>query len=302
MTHPRPAVPAAPAPPAAPGDAAADAAADAFRRHPGLRDALAAYCAEVALVAPAGWPINKLFNQLGRYLVGYFLIHHHRDWARHGGPLPTLARLQQSCPLSPRQTAGIVAGLRAGRLVETRAAPAGRARILVPAPAVTEQIAASMLAYLRAVDRLQPACAPRAPAIAADPQRQDELVYRSAAALIADPTLLDPYPRVVAFARRDCGYLVLAAVMAAVYAVAAGKAPPSLSYRRLADHFRLSRSHIGNLLGAATRAGWITTDAHGRLVAADPAFVAEFERWSAWQLAHHAALADAILADRTASA
>ncbi|WP_436828860.1 hypothetical protein [Sphingomonas sp. DT-207] len=40
---------------------------------------------------------------------------------------------------------------------------------------------------------------------------------------------------------------------------------------------------------------WFTTDGRGRALEMDPAFVAEFECWSAAQLAHHASIAEDLL-------
>lgn len=92
---------------------------------------------------------------------------------------------------------------------------------------------------------------------------------------------------------KDCGYLVLAAVMAAAYA-SAGEAP-SLSYTSLARRFRASRSHIGNLIADGAREQWFTADGRGQLKSIDRGFIEEFERWAAAELGHHALIADQML-------
>jgi len=288
---------------AAPLLARRDARVEAFLVHPRLRPALAVYCREMIEIDPDGWPIAKLFNQFGRYMVGFLQIHHHHAWRYHGGPLPTLARLQATSSLSPRQTASIVAGLRAGGLLMVEPG-SGRSRGygLAPSRQLTAAIARSMLAFLRAADALEYPVRPRTPRIEDDPTLQNEFVYRSAALVLAgNVTLLDPFPRVMHFATKDCGYLILAAIMAAIYAYLAGESVPSLSYRSLAKHFRISPSHVGNLMTVAMHEQWFTTDGRGRIVQAEPGFVEEFEHWSASELAHYASIADAILGEASAT-
>lgn len=286
---------------AAPPPAQRDARAEAFLVHPRLRPALTGYCREMIEVDPEGWPIAKLFNQFGRYMVGFLQIHHYHAWRHYGGPLPTLARLQATSSLSPRQTASIVAGLRAGGLLTIEPANSrSRGHILAPSRQLTAAITRSMLAFLRAADALELPIEPRASRIESDSTLQNELVYRSAAfVLTGNGTLLDPFPRVMHFATKDCGYLILTAIMAAIYAHLAGERSPSLSYRRLAKHFRISPSHVGNLMTLAMRERWFATDGRGRIVHAEQSFIEEFEHWSALELAHYASIADAILAGKS---
>ena len=134
----------------------------------------------------------------------------------------------------------------------------------------------------------------RAPAFESSPDHQAALVHRTAEFALTHGILLDRFPRVFHFTGKDCGYLVLAAVIAAAYAPAGGPAP-SLSSRSLAGRFRVSRSHIASLTAAATRAGWFETDGRGRLTAIDPGFRAEYDAWAAAQLGLHALLAEQIL-------
>lgn len=273
--------------------AAFEARAAAFRAAPGLAPAVARYCREMAEVDSDGWPTIKLFNQFGRYMIGFLLIHHYQDWRHHGGPSPTLARLQATSRLSPRQTASIVGGLRVGRLLANERVPGTRNAKLVPAPALTAVIARSMLAFVRAADAIEgPTIPPRAPALEANVDLQNELVYRSARFVFAHGSLLDDYPAVRHFTAKDCGYLVLTAVMAVAYA--GPETAPALSCRSLAGHFRVSRSHIGNLLAMAIESEWFATDRRGRLRYIQPGFVKEFERWAASELGHYATIADSL--------
>lgn len=267
-----------------------------FLADPRLDPAIAAYCREMIAPDPGDWPMLKLFNQLNRYMVSFLLIHHHQAWRHHGGPLPTLRLLQSSSSLSPRQTTSIVAGLRAGSLLVPEAIEGQRARILAPAPLLSAAIARSMLAFLRAADMIEAPTPPRAPLFDADPELQNELIHRSAAYVFAQGNLLDPHPWVQHFTTKDCGYLVLTAVIGA--ALAPPGAAASLSYRDLARRFYVSRSHIGNLMAHAARELWFTTDGKGGLTWIDERVLRDFRAWAAAEAAHYAVLADAILAER----
>lgn len=265
----------------------------AFLSHGRLPAATATYCREMTAPDGGDWPMLKLFNQFGRYMISFVLIHHYQAWHHYGGPPPTLRLLQSSSSLSPRQTASVVAGLRAGSLLMPGTVNGQRARILIPAPLLTAAIARSPLAFLRVADAIEAPARPRAPRFAADPGLQNELIYRSAAFVFKHGSLLDPHPGVDHFTTKDCGYIVLAAVMAAAFAPEADA--PSLSCRTLAHRGGVSRSHIGNLMAHAERERWFATDGLGRLAWIDEGFLESFKAWTARQMAHHAVLADLIL-------
>jgi len=274
--------------------AAFEARAARFLADTRLIAATADYCGE--MIAPDGgdWPTLKLFNQVGRYMVSFLLIYHYQAWRHHGGPPPTLGLLQSTRSLGPRQTASVVAGLRAGSLLSIERLQGQRARALAPLPALTGAIVRSPLAFLRAADALEDLPQSRASVFAADPGLQNELVYRSAAFVFAHGNLLDPHPCVQHFTTRDCGYLVLTAVIATAFAPPG--CGPSLSCRDLARRFRVSRAHIGNLMAHAERERWLTTDGRGGLRSVDQGILESFRTWVASQMAHQAVLADAILA------
>jgi len=263
-----------------------------FLADPRLSSTAAAYCREMIAPEDSDWPMLKLFNQLGRYMVSFLLIHHYQAWRHHGGPPPTLALLQTTSSISPRQTASVVAGFRAGSLVSSEPLQGQRARALVPLPSLTGAIVRSPLAFLRGADALEAPSRPRAPIFGADPELQNELVYRSAAFVFAHGSLLGPHPCVQYFTTRDCGYPVLTAVIAA--ALAPSSDAPSLSCRDLARRFRVSRAHIGNLMIHAARERWFGTDGRGRLTSIDQDILSSFRTWVASQMAHQAVLADAI--------
>lgn len=274
------------------------ARADELLRHPGLPLALAEYCAGMAAGPPVRWPYYKMFDQLGRYLVCYMLIHNYYQWRHRAGPPPTLSALQKVAGVSPRQTAGFVAALRAGRLVTVEADPADRrVTLLRPSPLVIAEIGRSLRLFVEALDRLDPPCEPARPRRAArlgDADALGDLIARSAAYVLAHGTLLHPFPRVLSFAQRDCGYLLLTVVIGNHYAQSVPGAALNLPLRRrdLADRLQVSTAHIGSLLADAEANGWFSVGYGGRLAALDAAFLAEFERWSVWQMAHFEWLVD----------
>lgn len=257
--------------------------------HEHFRPALARYCRDMAQSPAANWPIVKMFDQLGRYVVCYMLIHNYFAWRDAGGPAPTLSALQALVGSSPRHTAGLVSALKLGGFVEIESDPADRRiKRLRPAAATIAEIGRSLLLFVRALDEIE-GRQDRAVRLAA-PDRLGSLIHRSAAHVLANGTLLHAFPGVLHFTRRDCGYPLLTAIMAVHYAEAldGGPAEP-LSRRALAQRFRVSPAHIGNLFADAEANGWFEIDAVGRVRPA-LAFRAEFERWAAWQMAHVEAL------------
>jgi hypothetical protein len=267
-----------------------------------FRPAVAGYCQGMIEPAQIVWPSHKLLNQIGRYVVSFMLIHNDYAWRHHGGPRPTLTVLQAMVGSSPRQTAGFVSALKAGRFVTAVADRGdGRVKCLQAAPALVTEIARSgrlFVAAMDAVTRRDPGHA----GMLDGPDRLGELVRLSAAHVLRHGTLIAPFPRVLRFAGRDCGYPLLTALVGAHYAATVPGAPAavSLSLRSLAERLDVSRAHVGNLLGEAEAAGWIRI-AGGHLTAFDPTLLAEFEVWAAGQMLFYDDLAAAILADLPAA-
>jgi len=86
---------------------------------------------------------------------------------------------------------------------------------------------------------------------------------------------------------------VLSAVLAVHYAGRAGAAAPlPLSYGALAERFRVSRQHIGNILRSAERRSCFAVDRGGRSVTVSADFQSEFESWAAGQMALYRLLAE----------
>lgn len=276
---------------------ATEALALQYRTSADFRRALQSYCTALADAPSDAWPFAKLFNQFARYMACYLLIHNYFRWRIADGPLPTLTALQAFGSSSPRQTAGLVAALKAGRLVAAEDAPHDRRlKLLRPSDTVIRAVARSALGFIEAAERLEGTGGPMHRRLAACPQAQGELVYRSAAFVLSHGTLIDPFPRVLGFARRDCGYLILCAVMAAFYAEDARAPSLPLTQKALAHRFRVSSAHVGNLLNEAQKEGWFRVAPPGRLDQMDPSLVEEFEIWASWQMAHFRILAGEMMA------
>lgn len=261
--------------------------AQAYRAHPGFRRIISTYCNTVSRASAGQWPLSKLFDQFTRYLTCYILIHNYYAWRQGGGPLPTLSLLQPAVEASPRQTAGFITSLKAGRLVLVESAPGDRRnKLLRPGVDMIMEIGRSAQAFVAAAEALEGGQG-LADRLAEDPDALGTLIYHSAAHVLAHGTLIHPFPRILSFARRDCGYLLLCTVMGAHYeALAGGEGLPLLSYRALAERLQVSAAHVGNLLGEAERNGWFAVGARGRLASIDDSLVDEFELWAACQMTH----------------
>jgi len=263
---------------------------------PGFSDAMASYCAVMAQPPAMSWPADKVFAQKLRYIVSLVLIANDARWRRGGAEPPTLATLQRAAPASARQIAGFVSALRlGGYVIATRDARDRRALHLRPSMALLQEIARSPLAFLEASERLAPL--PHSLAarlrVAADPL--SDWLGRSSDRFQAEDVLFAPFPSVVRFTEHDCGYPVLATVFGAHYAAQRGVAAPApLSYAALADRFRVSRQHIGNIFTEAEERGWFCVGHGGRSVAISAGLARGFEVWAAGQMAHYRLLAEGL--------
>lgn len=264
-------------------------------RAPDFADTLEAYCC--AMIRPQGmsWPTNKAFAQKLRYLVALVLIGNDARWRRGGGEPPTLAALQRAAPASARHVAGFVNALRHGRyVIATRNGDDRRTLHLRPSMGLLEEIARSPLAFLEASERLAPPPRPLADRLRAEAGALSDWLGRSHDRFHAEDLLFAPFSGIVHFTEHDCGYPVLSAVFAAHYAAVLHGMPPPirLSYATLADRFRVSRQHIGNIFIGAERHGYFAVNHGGREISISPAFLQEFETWAAGQMAHYRLLAD----------
>lgn len=268
-----------------------------FRIQPQFVRTLAGYCHAFTEVEGLPWPTLKTFDQLQRYVVCYLLIHNYYAWLDGVGPAPTLARLLAIVPMGKRQTITFISALRAGGLVIAEPDPRdARARHLRPAPAVIAEIGRSPRLFVAAAGQLSRQ--PRAldQVLAQDPGLLGRVLALSAAEVLIDGTLIHPFPTVLRFASRDCGYMLLTMVMRAHYARALGdtRLDLTLSHPALAQKLQVSRGHIANLFNEAEAAGLFRVH-DGALDRLSDELVDEFERWAALQMAHYSIVLQRLL-------
>ncbi|MBB3656734.1 hypothetical protein FHX15_001962 [Rhizobium sp. BK650] len=272
------------------------ASAAKHKNHPRFRQAVAHYCDSMSQPAPEGWPIWKLLNQFSRYFATYLLIHNYVAWEQYGEAHPTAAVLQKQSGLSPRQTVNLVNALKAGRLVTVESLGSDRrVKFLRPSPEIIREIGRSMLAYIQAEGILtgEPL---RAGQVARDPDLLADVICHCARFVRVHGTVIHPFPTILSLASRDCGYLLLVTLMAAHYRRLEGRSPITLSTNALAKRYDTSSSHVANVLRGLRDSGDFSTDRYGFLEHLSADFVDEFETWSACEMLHYTALADAAVA------
>lgn len=240
------------------------------------------------------WPANKFFGQKSRYLVAFALIGLDARWRRREGEAPTLAALQRTAPASARQIAGLVNTLKLGGYIVASPLPEDRRAIrLSPSMQLLQEVGRSPLAFLEASERLDPPLSSLVDGLGEDYIGMADWLGAAYELFVQSDLYFAPFSNVVEFTGHDCGYPVLSAVLAAYYAGLAGiAAPVLLSYGVLADRLRVSRQHIGNILGNAERRGCFAVDRGGRSVNVSADFLWEFESWAAGQMALYRRLAE----------
>lgn len=263
---------------------------------PRFTEVLESYCTEMTRPPDVSWPTNKLFGQSMRYIVCFDLIGNHARWLRDGAEPPTLTALQRKVPASARQVASFVDALRHGGYVIAGRGADRRSLHLRPSSALLHEIARSPLAFLNASERILPASASLVGRIHDDEVLLCDLLGRSAERFHADDVYFAPFPTIVQFAERDSGYPLLAAVMGASYAAQSGSTPFTLplTYAALAERFRVSRQHVGNLLIEARQRGWFSVAQGGQSVVVSADLVREFEGWAARQMALYRVIAEEV--------
>lgn len=226
--------------------------------------------------------------------MAFSLIGLDARWRRGVGEAPTLAALQRTAPASARQIAEVVGTLKLASFVVASRLPADRRALrLSPSLTLLQEIGRSPLAFLEASERLDLTASPMAAKLRLDAAALADWLGASYEKFLQEDLYFAPFSNVVEFTGQDCGYPVLSAVFAAHYAALAGVAPPTpLSYRGLAERFRVSPQHVGNILASAERRGCFSVDRGGRRVIVSADFLSEFETWAAGQMAHYRLLAE----------
>ncbi|UGV27229.1 MarR family transcriptional regulator [Rhodopseudomonas boonkerdii] len=265
-----------------------------------FRPALHAYCKAMMQPPKMAWPADKFFGQKLRYLVSYALIGQDARWRRSGGELPTLSSLQRAAHASARQVSNLVASLKlGGYVVSVRSSDDRRVVRLQPTMTLSLEIARSPLTFLEASELIDPPPRPLAKQLRAEGDMLGDWLGCSYDLFLQQDLYFTPFVNIVRLTEQDCGYPVLSAVLSAHYGGGIDKAEPVLlSYGALAERFRLSRQHIGNIFNEAERRGCFAVDPGGRTVTVLPDFLWEFETWAAGQIALYRLIAEQVTRDR----
>ena len=264
-----------------------------------FRPALHAYCRTMMQPPEMAWPADKFFGQKLRYLVSYALIGQDARWRRSEGELPTLSSLQRAAHASARQVSNLVASLKlGGYVVAIRSSHDRRVVRLQPTTALFLEIARSPLTFLEASEVIDPPRRPLAARLRAEGAMLGDWLGYSYDLFVQQDLYFSPFVNIVRLTEQDCGYPVLAAVLSAHYGRGIDNAEPVLlSYGALAERFRLSRQHIGNIFSEAEGRGCFAVDPGGRTVKVMPDFLWEFETWAAGQIALYRLIAEQVSQD-----
>ncbi|MGM4992598.1 MarR family transcriptional regulator [Tardiphaga sp. 841_E9_N1_2] len=273
-------------------------------RSASFRPALHAYCRAMMQPPEMAWPADKFFGQKLRYLVSYALIGQDARWRRSGGELATLSSLQRAAHASARQVSNLVASLKlGGYVVAIRCSHDRRVVRLQPTMTLLLEIARSPLAFLEASERIDPPPRPLATQLRVESAMLGDWLGYSYDLFVQQDLYFSPFGNIVRLTEQDCGYPVLSAVLSAHYGGGVDKADPVLlSYGALAERFRLSRQHIGNIFNEAERRGCFAVDPGGRAVTVMPDFLWEFETWAAGQIALYRLIANQVSQGRCGQA
>ncbi|MBC2771984.1 MarR family transcriptional regulator [Rhizobium sp. AQ_MP] len=258
--------------------------------NPAFDAAMLWYCRRMVEQSAFMWPANKIFAQKVRYITCYTLIGLSDLYEKQLGPAPTMTLLKSLVPGSARQVSDLIAGLRAGGFVLAEQNAEDRREMrLRPSPALVMEIARSPLAFVGAAAMLEPH--QHLEALIADPQRVSGMIGQSMVSDQSIDMLFTPFETVVDFTGRDSGYLMLCALMGAHLAQVLGESwTLPLTYDAMAQRFRVSRQHVGNVLSIVTAPDLVTLQG-GRILDVDPGLSTEFSWWGAGQMAHFTMLA-----------
>lgn len=235
-------------------ESGAGAAARArVRAHPRFREAMIA-CARSMVDLYDNHPlINRILNDRGRVVFGFLLLH--LD-AEPGGAGVTAARMavlcQEESVCSRGRTKALLALMRwGGYLAPVEGTSDKRERPLAPTERMWEMFRNRWQSHFRAMRPLGGEAGDAAGALS-DRDFCRALAYTFGLAFRAGFRVLEHAPRLIPFADRDGGVILLMALL-----VAQDMASPPPTVAQLARRFHLSRAHVLQILRDATAAGLV---------------------------------------------
>ncbi|MFG1477246.1 hypothetical protein V5F53_01115 [Xanthobacter sp. V4C-4] len=263
-------------------EAVGGAALARLKSHPGFPSAVAASAVSLVELYSGNRLLNRVLNDRGRVLFGFFALYLDALPEAEGGGLTVsrMAALAAETGVCSRGRAKAMLALMrwGGYLAPADTADDRRLKPLVPTPRMVSQQCQRWQAQYRVIAMLDPRIAPM-PAALCEREMFDALVIALATAFRAGYRVLGGMPRLADIADRDSGLMILIALLVAE---AEGRDMPSIA--ELARRFHVSRAHVLQLLkdaeagdlvarGEGGGAGQLTPAGHAAL---DDFFVASF--------------------------
>lgn len=233
--------------------------------HPRFGEAMRTFAAGMIALHRRNRVMSWFLKDRPLAVIGHAVIY--LDTRRHDGDPQsglTPGRFRAFCRdndlCSPGRAGAILAFLRFSGHVEAIPHPGDR-RItrLRPSAKLLDMARARLAQQFAALALLRPDLAPAADALG-QPEFETELYRRLGQWFIAGNRLLDPAPALRLFAERDCGMLILFALMLAGADddLPVPTRPVPISIAGLARQFQVSRPHVLRLIRDAEAAGSLT--------------------------------------------
>lgn len=232
-----------------------------LKAHPAFAEAMTTSAGWLAQFYSGNRLLNRVLNDRGRVLFGFFALYLHALPEAEGGGLTVsrMAALTAETGVCSRGRAKAMLALMRWGGYLALAQPAGdrRAKPLVPTERMLNLHRQRWELQYRMIARLDPALAGVSAGLS-DRAFFDALVIALTGAFRAGYRVLDHAPLLTDICDRDSGLMILLSLFSAE---TRGEAPPAIA--ELARSFHASRAHVLQLLKDAQAAGVISRDDGG---------------------------------------
>lgn len=257
--------------------AVGDAARAELKAHPSFPEAMAASAVSLVELYSGNRLLNRVLNDRGRLLFGFFALYLHALPEAEGGGLTVsrMAALAAETGVCSRGRAkAMLALLRwGGYLAPAENEGDRRQKPLVPTSRMVTMQQQRWQGQYKVIAMLDPRVA-EVPAAIADRMVFDALIIALSSAFRAGYRVLDQAPALADIADRDSGLMILMALFAAE---TQGREAPAIA--ELARRFHVSRAHVLQLLKDAQARDLLARDGgagSGRLTDAGRAALVDF--------------------------
>lgn len=258
-------------------DGVSAAARERLKRHPGFAAAMTTSAASLVELYSGNRLLNRVLNDRGRTLFGFFALYLHAlpDAAGGGLTVGHMAALAAETGVCSRGRAKAMLALMrwGGYLAPAEETGDRRAKPLVPTARMLTLHRQRWMAQYRTIATLDPEMS-AVEALLEAPWFFNALAIALGDSFRSGYRVLDYAPRLAGLADRDSGLMVLLSLLAAE---AAGRPSPSIA--DLARRFHVSRAHVLQLLKDAQLEGLVERDdggGGGRLTPSGHAALGEF--------------------------